>query len=157
VIASFGPWRVVTTLDNIDDVTVTGPYAAWRVLGPPHLSLSDRGLTFATTTDKGVCVRFREPVAGIDPFGLVRHPGLTVTVQDPEHVAEVIDRARRVARRSSDDIEERLAETARDALQGETTSQLRAQAAQRGIDHASSASKAELIEELMEHDPDTGA
>jgi hypothetical protein len=155
VVASFGPWRLETTLDNIESVHVTGPYSAAKVIGPPRLSLKDRGLTFATTTERGLCLRFHEPVRGIEPLGLLRHPGLTVTVQDPDHVAEVLERARTVQRRAPDaEVGEWLAETARDALQGETASQLRAQAAQRGIEHASSASKAELVEELAQADDD---
>jgi hypothetical protein len=156
VVASFGPWKVETTLDNVEEVRVTGPYSAWKVLGPPHVSMSDRGLTFATSTRRGLCLRFREPVPGVAPVPLIRHPGLTITVQDPEHVAEVLERARRVEQRASDDVEERLAETARDALRGETAAQLRAQAAQRGIEHASSASKAELIDALLRLDADEG-
>jgi hypothetical protein len=51
-------------------------------IGPAHLSFTDRGLTMATNGDRGVCIRFREPVAGIEPTGRIRHPGLTVTVAD---------------------------------------------------------------------------
>jgi hypothetical protein len=36
-------------------------------IGPAHLSLADRGPTFATNPDAGLCLRFPEPVAGIDP------------------------------------------------------------------------------------------
>jgi hypothetical protein len=42
----------------------------------------DRGITFATNGDGGLCIRFIEAVTGIDPFRLIRHPGLTVTVAD---------------------------------------------------------------------------
>jgi hypothetical protein len=66
----------------------------WKVLGPPHLSFRDRGLTFATNQERGVCVRFHEPVAGIDPRGWIRHPGLTVTVEDPEALIAAIERHR---------------------------------------------------------------
>ncbi len=91
-IARFGPWELGCDLDAIESVEVTGPYAWPRVIGPAHLSLADRGLTFATNPDSGVCLRFRRPMAGIDPFGLVRHPGLTVTVEDPAALAELLDR-----------------------------------------------------------------
>ena len=53
-----------------------------KTIGPAHLSLADRGLTFATNRDEGVCIRFHEPVKGIDPLGVLRHPALTVTVDD---------------------------------------------------------------------------
>ncbi|MEV6441433.1 hypothetical protein [Amycolatopsis sp. NPDC051716] len=87
----FGPWLVQTPLSNLAGAEATGPYRALRVFGV-RLSLADRGLTFGTTTQGGVCLRFREPVRGIDPWGLLRHPGLTVTVSEPELVAEAINR-----------------------------------------------------------------
>lgn len=87
----FGPWLVETPLGNLAGAEATGPYRAFRVFGV-RLSLADRGLTFGTTTQGGVCLRFREPVRGIDPWGLLRHPGLTVTVSEPELVAEAINR-----------------------------------------------------------------
>ena len=48
LIARFGPWQVQTALDNIADVSITGPYTFVKTAGPAHLSLADRGLTFAT-------------------------------------------------------------------------------------------------------------
>ncbi|MBE8521312.1 hypothetical protein ILP97_28145 [Amycolatopsis sp. H6(2020)] len=87
----FGPWLVETPLSNLAGAEATGPYSALRVFGV-RLSLADRGLTFGTTRQGGVCLRFREPVRGIDPWGLLRHPGLTVTVSEPELVAEAINR-----------------------------------------------------------------
>jgi hypothetical protein len=64
-------------------VEVTGPFAAWKVLGA-RLSLADRGLTFGTVPSAGVCVSFRDPVSGIEPTGRLRHPNLTVTVAQPD-------------------------------------------------------------------------
>jgi hypothetical protein len=87
----FGPWLVETPLSNLAGAEATGPYSVFRVFGV-RLSLADRGLTFGTTTRGGVCLRFREPVAGIDPWGRIRHPGLTVTVAEPELVAEAVNR-----------------------------------------------------------------
>jgi hypothetical protein len=86
-----GPWLVTTPLHNLAGAEVSGPFSALKGLGV-RLSLADRGLTFGTTTERGVCLRFREPVPGIDPWGLVRHPGLTVTVAEPELVAAAINR-----------------------------------------------------------------
>jgi hypothetical protein len=80
--ARFGPWQVQTELDNISDVSITGPYTFIKTAGPAHLSLADRGLTFATNGDRGVCLALVEPIRGIDPFGLLRHPNLTLTVAD---------------------------------------------------------------------------
>ncbi|MCR6483778.1 hypothetical protein M8542_13215 [Amycolatopsis sp. OK19-0408] len=86
-----GPWLVTTPLSNIVGAEVSGPFSPLRGLGV-RLSLADHGLTFGTTTDRGVCLRFREPVRGIDPWGLIRHPGLTVTVSEPDLVAEAVNR-----------------------------------------------------------------
>jgi hypothetical protein len=61
-------------------VEITGPYSAVMTIGAPHLSLADRGLTFASNADRGVCIRFAEPVRGIEALGIIRHPALTVTV-----------------------------------------------------------------------------
>lgn len=80
--ARFGPWRVHTALSNIGAVSVTGPYGLLKTAGPARLSIADRGLTFASNASSGVCVQFVEPVPGLDPFGLLRHPNLTVTVAD---------------------------------------------------------------------------
>ena len=61
-----------------------------KTAGPAHLSLADRGLTFATNGDRGVCLIMREPVSGIDPFGLLRHPNLTVTVADCDGLVNAV-------------------------------------------------------------------
>jgi hypothetical protein len=82
LVAHFGPWRVETSLVNVAYATSTGPYHPVKTIGPPHLSLSDRGLTFATNDREGLCIQFHVPVRGIDPLGLIRHPALTVTVDD---------------------------------------------------------------------------
>jgi hypothetical protein len=92
VTVRFGRWVVETTRDNVVSAEATGPYAWWKVAGPPHLSFVDRGLTFATTTERGVCIRLREPVSGIEPLGLLRHPGLTVTPRDPDGLVEALTR-----------------------------------------------------------------
>jgi hypothetical protein len=83
LVVRFGPWSLRTSRDNIAGCEVTGPYKPWRVAGPPHLSLKDRGITFATSTKAGACIRFHEPVQGLLPTGVLRHPSATVTVTDP--------------------------------------------------------------------------
>lgn len=83
-VARFGPWTVATPRSNVRSATITGPYRVVTTIGPAHLSLRDRGLTFATNPRAGVCLTFEDPVSGLDPFGLLRHPGLTVTVAEPE-------------------------------------------------------------------------
>lgn len=75
---------MATPLDNVVGAEVTGPYRLVKVAGPPHLSLRDRGITFATNRARGTCIRFREPV------GLLRHPAATVTVAAPDALAEAL-------------------------------------------------------------------
>ena len=93
LMARFGPWQVATTAENLAGATITGPYRTAKVAGPAHLSLADRGLTFASNTDRGVCIRFRRPVRGIDPLGIVRHPALTVTVEDCEGLLRAVEQS----------------------------------------------------------------
>lgn len=80
----FGPWSARSRLDNIAEATVTGPYSLPKVAGPAHFSFSDGGATFATSTKRGVCIQFRDPIPALVPLGLLRHSALTVTVDDPE-------------------------------------------------------------------------
>lgn len=81
LVARFGPWLCSTALTNVVDVCRSGPYVAAKAIGA-RLSRTDRGLTFGTTTEGGVCVSFENAVTGLDPLGVLRHPGLTVTVDD---------------------------------------------------------------------------
>lgn len=83
----FGFWRLETDLPNVSGVEVTGPYGLLKTAGPAHLSLADRGITFATNGDRGVCIRFRIPVPAMDSLHVLRHPGATVTVADIERLA----------------------------------------------------------------------
>lgn len=86
--ARFGPWRLTTPLDNVVGIEVSGPFRWYRAIGP-RISVADRGATFGTATHGGACLRFEEPVPAV--LGdVVRHPGLTVTVADPEGLAEEI-------------------------------------------------------------------
>lgn len=87
----FGLWSVSTPVRNLAGAEVSGPFSAPRVLGP-HLSMADLGITFGTSTERGVCIRFHRPVPGIEPLGVLRHPGLTVTVEDPESLARAVER-----------------------------------------------------------------
>lgn len=90
----FGPWSLDTPLENLAAAEVTGPYAYWKVIGPPHLGFGDRGITFATNRKAGLCIRFREPVPAIAPFGWLPHPAATVTVADPFALRRDLDRVR---------------------------------------------------------------
>lgn len=80
----FGPWQLRTPRANVASVQPVSGFSWPKTAGPAHLSLADRGITFATNGDQGVCVTFHEPVPAIEPTGWVRHPGMTVTVADPE-------------------------------------------------------------------------
>ena len=77
----YGPWSVHCEVDNVVGTEISGPFRWYRAVGP-RLSLSDRGVTFGTNADEGLCLRLRRPVKALDPFGVLRHPGLTVTVSD---------------------------------------------------------------------------
>jgi hypothetical protein len=146
--ATFGPWRVATTLGNIAGAEVSGPYSWWKVVGPPRLSIVDRGLTFASNSRRGVCVRFRRPVRGIDALGLIRHPGLTVTVADAAGLVEVLEHAAEVGPGAT--TVEVVAELA-DDLHGLSAHELRERARQLGISGVASMKKAELVEALSHH------
>jgi hypothetical protein len=145
--ARYGPWTVSTPIDNIASVGVSGPFAWFKVGGPPRLSLADRGLTFGSNSHAGVCLRFNEPVRGIDPFGLVRHPGLTVTVDDPDALVAEIE----AARSHHDDLER----DERTVLENQTSSQLRALARAAGVRGASSMKKPDLVAALLANDDRT--
>jgi hypothetical protein len=90
---TFGLWRVRTPLTNVVSTTHTGPFSLIKTIGPAHLSFADRGLTCATNSKQGLCIRFAKPVRGIDPLGLVRHPAVTVTVNDCDGLAQTLDQA----------------------------------------------------------------
>ena len=92
--ARFGPWSLRTPLTNVASVQETGDYAFVKTAGPAHLSFTDRGVTFATNGDRGVCVQFHEPVRGIDPTGRILHPGATFTVADPAGLVAAIEARR---------------------------------------------------------------
>ena len=80
----FGLWSVRTPVTNVIGYEYSGPYAFHRTAGPARLSFADKGLTFATNHRSGVCLSFATPIRGIDPLGLIRHPGLTLTPADPD-------------------------------------------------------------------------
>jgi hypothetical protein len=80
----FGAWHVRTPRPNVAGCEVVeGPFNLLKVAGPPHVSLADRGVTFATNRRLGACIRFREPVSVVLPGRLLRHPAAVVTVADP--------------------------------------------------------------------------
>ena len=90
--ARFGPWRLGTPLGNIKHVEITGPYRFIKTAGPARLGITDRGLTFATNGNRGVLITFLEALPAIEPLGVLRHPELTVTVEDVEELARLLTR-----------------------------------------------------------------
>lgn len=80
----YGLWRLRTPLTNVAGTTLTGDFGFVKTAGPPHLSFSDRGVSFTTNARAALCVQFHEPVKGIDPTGRITHPGATLSVRDPE-------------------------------------------------------------------------
>ncbi|MBD3925736.1 SRPBCC family protein [Nocardioides cavernae] len=86
----YGPWRLVTPRTNLASAELTGGFAWHRTAGPPHLSLSDRGVSFTTNGDRALCLTFHEPVPAIDPTGTITHPGATIAVADPRRLASAL-------------------------------------------------------------------
>lgn len=92
--AQFGPYRLETARTNVVSASVTGPYQWWRGVGI-RVSLADRGLTFGSSVRGGTCLQLREPVSlriGRVTIPL-KHPGLTVTVAEPEALAALVSPA----------------------------------------------------------------
>jgi hypothetical protein len=101
--ARYGPWRVRTPTSNISAAEVTGPYSFLKTAGPARLAITDRGLTFASNGDRGVCITFHSPIPGIDPFGRIRHLELTVTVRDVDGLVEALARNNRERSRGTEE------------------------------------------------------
>jgi hypothetical protein len=70
LVACLGAWACRAAPVNVRAVRLTGPYR-WHCAIGPRLSLADHGLTFATSTARGVCLLLREPVRSIGPLGLI--------------------------------------------------------------------------------------
>jgi hypothetical protein len=67
--------------DNIVSAALVGPFSLLKVGARPTVA-GRRRLTFASNPDRGICVRFRKPVTGIDPTGFLHYPSLAVTVRE---------------------------------------------------------------------------
>ncbi len=80
----FGLWRMGASLDNMAGAELVGGFGFLKTAGPPHLSFADRGVSFTTNAQSALCLRFHEPVKGIDPTGRITHPGATLSVRDPQ-------------------------------------------------------------------------
>jgi hypothetical protein len=86
----FGSWRLSTPMGNVAGHERSGDYAWFKAIGARG-SLADRGVTFGTNTDAGVCVRVHDPVPALLPGNLMPHPGMTVTVADPDGFIAALD------------------------------------------------------------------
>jgi len=87
LIATFGRFRVNTTLDNVDHTRVTGPHRWYTAVGL-RLSFTDDGITFGTNHRKGLWIAFVEKVPRV--IGFRNHSLLWVSVADPEGLAAAI-------------------------------------------------------------------
>ena len=87
LIATFGRFKVKTTIDNIDHTLVTGPHRWYTAVGL-RLSLADDGLTFGTNHRKGLSIAFVEKIPKV--IGFRKHSTLWVSVADPEGLAAAI-------------------------------------------------------------------
>lgn len=86
---AFGPFGMETGIENLTGFETSGGYRWYRAVGL-RLSLTDNGVTFGTNTDRGLCVRFDEPIEKVVPVARGRHPGMTVTVADVEALAAAL-------------------------------------------------------------------
>ena len=77
--ARYGAWKLRTPLANVVGGHITEHYRWYTAIGL-RLSFADDGLTFGTSTERGVCIHFDQPVGGVIPMR--SHSALTVTVAD---------------------------------------------------------------------------
>ena len=87
----FGGWKLSTPISNCTGTCLTEGYRWFKAIGARG-SFKDKGVTFGTATDRGVCVLFAEPVAALVPGNLMKHPGCTVTVADCEGLIAALER-----------------------------------------------------------------
>ena len=86
----FGPWRTRVPLADVEAVQRSGDYAFLKTAGPAHLSLADRGITFATNGARGLCLQLRQPARVELPVGHLSCPGITLTVADLDGLAAAV-------------------------------------------------------------------
>ena len=81
VVATFGRYKVKTTLDNIKGAQVDGPHRWYTAVGL-RLSGTDDSITFGTNHYKGVTIFFVNKIPKV--IGFKEHSMLWVSPQDPE-------------------------------------------------------------------------
>lgn len=89
----FGRWSLATPWTNVKGTQITTDYQWFKAIGPRG-SFTDRGVTFGTNTREGLCICFHTPVPSLlGPLGnLMKHPGMTVTVQNCEGLRDEVER-----------------------------------------------------------------
>lgn len=87
LIATFGRFKVKTTLNNVDHTLITGPHRWYTAVGL-RLSFTDDGITFGTNHRKGLSIAFVHKIPKV--IGFWKHSTLWVSVADPEGLAAAI-------------------------------------------------------------------
>ncbi len=87
LIATYGRFKVKTTLDNIERTEITGPHRWYTAVGL-RLSMTDDGITFGTNHYKGLSIAFVRKIPRV--IGLRKHSLLWVSVADPEGLAALL-------------------------------------------------------------------
>lgn len=85
--ARYGRLELSTPLDNVVGGHLTEHYRWYTAIGV-RLSFVDDGLTFGTSTRRGVCIHFADRVGGVIPGR--SHSALTVTVADCAGLIDLI-------------------------------------------------------------------
>ena len=91
LIATYGRFKVKTTVANVDHTLVTGPHRWYTAVGL-RLSFTDDGLTFGTNHRKGLSIAFVEKIPKV--IGFKKHSTLWVSVADPDGLAAAIEEKR---------------------------------------------------------------
>ena len=91
LIATFGRFKVKTTVANVDHTLVTGPHRWYTAVGL-RLSFADDGLTFGTNHRKGLSIAFVAKIPKV--VGFKKHSTLWVSVADPDGLAAAIEEKR---------------------------------------------------------------
>ena len=87
LVATFGRFKVNTTINNVSRTVVTGPHRWYTAVGL-RLSLADDSVTFGTNHKKGLSIEFVRKVAPV--IGFRRHSTLWVSVADPKGLAAAL-------------------------------------------------------------------
>jgi hypothetical protein len=85
--ATFGFFKLSTSLQNITGAHITRHYRWWTAFGVRG-SQADDGLSFGTNHDAGVCIHFAEKVPSV--LRRSGHSALTVTVADLDGLTQAL-------------------------------------------------------------------